>query len=253
MVTTNDSRKYVLKAKIPGSDPFWLEGMVLSAAEGRGYAKIHRSNPARGVLLLEQLGSQLYQLRLPLMQQLEIICYTLRHAWMPLPKGVQVVSGAEKADQLIRLVQSEWEAQGRPCRKETVDKAIEYARVRAAAFDPQNSVLLHGDAHAWNTLEVPGTHAKQFKFIDPDPVFGEFAYDLAIPMREWSTELLDGDPLVLGRERCTLLSRLSNVDPDAIWQWALIQRVSNGLLALRNASLAEEGRKALKVADAWAT
>lgn len=63
---------------------------------------------------------------------------------------------------------------------------------------------------------MPGDGPRRFKFVDPDGLFIEHAYDLGIPMREWGAELLAGDPLVLGRRRCRLLARLTGVAPEPI-------------------------------------
>lgn len=50
------------------------------------------------------------------------------------------------------------------------------------------------------------------------------ANDLAIPMRDWSDELLAGNLLCLGRERYAYLSAPTRMHPLAIWQWELLSR-----------------------------
>ena len=57
--------------------------------------------------------------------------------------------------------------------------ACRFADIRCRAFDPEIAVLAHGDPHACNTLVVPG-EPKRFKFVDPDGLFVERAYDLSI-------------------------------------------------------------------------
>jgi streptomycin 6-kinase len=111
-------------------------------------------------------------------------------------------------------------------------------------------VLVHGDAHQWNTLSAPDSMTG-FKFIDPDGVFAEHAFDLAIPMREWRGEMPDGDRLYLGRHRCRLLAGLTGVEQQAIWEWGVIQCVSNGLL-LMQIGLDGPASVSLAMADAWA-
>jgi len=123
------------------------------------------------------------------------------------------------------------------------------AERRAAAFDPDVRVLVHGDAHDHNTLQVPGTAA--FKFVDPDGLNAEPACDLAVPMREWSAELLAGDPLELGLVPCVRLSELTGVEAQAIWEWGAMERLSTGLLATK-LGYQPMGREMLAVADAWA-
>jgi streptomycin 6-kinase len=129
--------------------------------------------------------------------------------------------------------------------------ACEFARIRGRAHDPAAAVLAHGDAHAWNTLMVPDSEPHRFKFIDPDGLFIERGYDLGISMRGWSGELLAGDPVLLGGRRCLKLAQLTGVDPQPIWQWGFIERVSTGLV-LTQLGLSE-GHECLAVADAWSS
>jgi len=115
-------------------------------------------------------------------------------------------------------------------------------------------VLVHGEAHNVNTLEsLSEEHARAapFKFIDPDGLWAERAYNLGILMREWTDEFLTGADGVAGQERCAYLSSLTGVDRQAIWQWGMIERVSTGLLALQ-VGWTEVGADMLRVADAWA-
>ena len=44
---------------------------------------------------------------------------------------------------------------------------------------------------------------------------------------------------------------MTGQDPEAIWQWGVIERVSTGLFLLRTGQ-ACEGRDCLRVAEAWA-
>src|SRR5947209_13000550 len=200
-------------------------------------------------MLLERLGPLLAELGLPIDQQIQVICATLEQAWMPLPPGLQLVTGAEKASALASYIKKVWSKLGRPCSEKAFAAALRFAKVRRDIFDPATAVFAHGDAHAWNTLQVPNTHG--FKFVDPDGLFIERAHDLSISMREWSAELLAGDPVALGRQRCTLLSRLTGVEDEAIWQWGFIERLVNGLL-YKEIGPEENAAEFLAVAEAWA-
>jgi streptomycin 6-kinase len=248
---TAEGQDAVLKIAIPGLDPTASELRTLIAAEGRGYALVFRHDAARGAMLLERLGTQLNELGLPIDAQIEVICGTLLEAWTPLPEGARFMTGAEKANTLANFIEVTWRDLGEPCSARIIDVAWRFAEVRRRAFDPTTSVLAHGDAHAWNTLVVPGDGPRRFKFVDPDGLFIERAYDLAISMREWGAELLAGDPVLLGQDRCRQLARLTGVQPEPIWQWGFIERTSNGLLLLKLGldSLAHEF---FAVADAWA-
>jgi streptomycin 6-kinase len=246
---TDDGQDVVLKAVMPGFDPRRQELRTLRAANGKGYARLIRCDEAENLLLLERLGPQLHALEEDADRCIAVIYATLDDAWMPHPEGPPFVTGAEKALELAHLIESHWAAFGESFSEHTCDYALACAERRARAFDPAQSVLAHGDAHEWNTLQVPGSTA--FKFVDPDGAFAERAFDLAIPMREWGNALPKGNLLQLGRARCGLLARLAGVDPQPIWEWAMIQLVSNGL-SLREIGVEEAARTSLAIAEAWA-
>jgi streptomycin 6-kinase len=247
---TFDGLDVVLKIVIPGFDPTRQELRTLRAAMGRGYAKLIRSDDAANTMLLERLCAQLHELGLSADRQIEIICATLREAWMPVPEGQTFATGAEKVAELGQIIASSWSTLGKPCSERTIDLALTYVERRRRAFDPARSVLVHGDAHQWNTLSAPGS-ATGFKFIDPDGAFAERAFDLAIPMREWANETLNQDRLHLGRHRCRLLAEFTGVEQQPIWEWSVIQCVSNGL-SLKRMGLNEPASAQLGMADAWA-
>jgi streptomycin 6-kinase len=246
--TTADGRQAVLKilppapARMPAGE---LE--TLLAADGRGYAEVYAYNEAQAAVLLERLGAPLATLDLPINTQIAILCETLSQAWVAPPKGAQFTTGEEKARSLSQFIEATWQALAKPCPEHVIDAALRYAEARARSFDPHSAVLAHGDAHAWNTLLVPNSRPRRFKFIDPDGLFIERAYDLAIPMREWSEELLAGDTLRLAVERCQRLAMQTGVDEEPIWQWGFIERVSTALLCL-NVGL-EGGREMLTAAE----
>ena len=197
-------------------------------------------------MLQERLGPSLAELGVPVKAQIEAICATLARAW-EVDADPRLLSGADKARRLAAFIAATWEEVDRPCSERVVAQALSYADARGAAFDPKSSVLVHGDAQSSNTLSA-GTG---FKFVDPDGLFAERAYDLAIPMREWSRELLDGDALRLGRERCAYLSRLTGVAGQAIWEWGFVERVSTGLFAIQ-VGAGDMGRAMLQVSEEWA-
>jgi streptomycin 6-kinase len=200
-------------------------------------------------MLLERLGPQLAMLGLPIEDQIRVICWTLQQAWMPIPSGVRYPTGAEKASEISSYISTAWPRLGRPCSEKVVEIAFRFAEARRDAFDPTDSVLAHGDPHAWNTLLDAKTN--QYKFVDPDGLFIERAHDLSISMREWSAELLAGDLVASGRKRCALLSRLTGVQESAIWQWGFIERLVNGLRYIE-VGLEENAVGFLAVVEAWA-
>jgi streptomycin 6-kinase len=247
---TSSGEAAVLKIQMPIKPPFENELEPLLLADGRGYVRVLRHDRARRAMLQEPLGRRLSDLGLSTDAQMQLICATLRQAWVPATPQPWLNTGAQKAVWLAGFIGKLWEQLDRPCSQRVIDQATAFAQARATAYDPGRSVLVHGDAHADNTLQALDG-AGGFKLVDPDALFGEPAYDLAIPMRGWSAELLAGDPLALGRARCARLAALSGLDPDPIWQWGVIERVSTGLFLMKlNADA--EGREMLQVSEAWA-
>lgn len=241
----------VVKLEMPPYASFASEVRTLIAADGRGYVRLLEHDEERNAMLQERLGPSLRGFGMPVPTQIEILCATLRRAWgVPAPAGLP--SGAAKARWLSGFIAATWEEVNRPCSRRVIEQALAFAGTREAAFDPGAAVLVHGDAHSANALQDPGHAPARFKLVDPDGLLAEPAYDLAIPMREWSRELLDGDAARLGRERCAHLSRLTGVAPRGIWEWGFVERVSTGLLSIQ-VGADRFGREMLDVAEAWAT
>jgi len=246
---TIDGQPVALKIPIPGLVKAERERSLLQTASGRGYVRVLRHDPSSGAMLLERLGPQLAMLGLPIEEQIRVICQTLQHAWMPIPAGVRYPTGAEKASEMSSCISTAWPRLGQPCSEKVIEIALRFAESRRDAFDPADSVLAHGDPHAWNALLDPNTN--QCKFVDPDGLFIERARDLSISMREWSAELLAGDSVASGRKRCALLSRLTGVQQSAIWQWGFIERLVNGL-RYTEVGPEENAVEFLAVVEAWA-
>lgn len=243
-------RPAVLKIGLPGSESGRQEAQVLLAARGRGYAAIFRYDSTRRAMLLEKLGPPLSDLQLPVEEQMRIICTTLVRAWRPPPRGVRFQTGAEKAESLAEFIEQMVEKVGPISSSQVIDRAFAYAHSRKAAYSETSAVLAHGDAHASNTLRVPGPGPRRFKFIDPDGILIEPAYDLAILMRAWGAPLLEGNAAALGWERAQFLGDLTGVAPRATWEWGFIERVSTGLL-LKHLGQDEESAEYLAVAEQW--
>ena len=111
--------------------------------------------------------------------------------WRP-AAGSGLPTGADKARQLVDYVTTQWEELGHPCTEAAVEHALACAARRIAAHDDERAVLVHGDVHQLNALQVPGRDT--FKLVDPDGLLAEAECDLGVMMRNDPLELLDGDP-----------------------------------------------------------
>jgi streptomycin 6-kinase len=204
---------------------------VHQLAAGRGCARLLAHDPTVPAMLLERLGPDLHQLGYATPRVLEVVADTLRAFWRPVPPDCGLPTGPEKAQWLRDFITITWEQLDRPCSRDVIDRALGYCDERSAAFDPATAVMVHGDAHGWNTLSTPDGG---FAFVDPEGIISEPAHDLAVPMREYNEPLLAGDTDRLVRERAEMLGARCDVDPEPVLQWGFAERVSTGLANLRD-------------------
>ena len=233
--TAADGRALVLKVAAALDDgeraAFSRSVRAHRLAAGRGCAAVVDVDDAVPAMTLERLGPNLDVLGLPVPELLEVVAATLRTFWRPLDTDCGLPTGPQRAARLADGIVADWDELGRPCPRAVIDRALDCCAARTAAFDPASAVLIHGDAHGWNTLTAPeGGH----KFVDPEGVRGEPAQDLGVPMREYNGPLLAGPTSLLVRRRAELLAESCGVDAEAVWQWGLIERVSTGLANVRD-------------------
>ena len=246
-VRNDADARLVLKIGLPGS--LGTELAALRLAAGRGYVSLVDADPEYNALLLEHLDGKLVDAGLPVRRQQEIVLATARAAWHPVDDWSELMTGAAKAQWHLDFIVEQSSARNGACSPRLRDQALAYAQARLDAFDPASSVLVHGDAHAWNTLRVPGT-ATAWKLVDPDGYFMEPAYDLGISMREWIDEYRTGQPRALGEARAQWLGDETGIAQEPIWQWGLIELVSTGFVYLQLDEPAS-AKPYFEVAEAW--
>jgi streptomycin 6-kinase len=243
----------VLKLVIPrdgAADAARNEATVLRLAGGDGCARLLREDLTRGAMLLERLGPSLHDLHLPVRRRHDILAGAAARVWRPAPDS-GLPTGAEKARWLAAHVTSRWEALDHPCSAAAVEHALACAERRLHAHDDARAVLVHGDVHAWNALKsvetvetaAPGEPGG-FKLVDPDGLLAEPEYDLGVIAREDPEEYLHGDPARWVRR----LARRTGRDAAATWEWAVVERVSTGLICTA-IGLQPVGRLLLRAAD----
>lgn len=252
-VTTEDGVDAILKLMMPpveGNTVFEQEIEALTIANGIGYARLLNYDMNHRAVLLERLGSPLKDTEYPIKAQIEIICNTLKKSWgNPLLQDCNLQSSNEIINCFSNFIPNLWAELKSPCSRKLIDKALAFLQSRLLNSSLEKSVLIHGDAHNGNILQDLSQSQPSFKFVDPDGLVAEPAYDLGVLMREWLDDLTI-NPLENGRKRCLFLSEITDVDIQAIWEWGLIQAVSTGLFLIKNGQK-ESGLQMLKVAEAW--
>jgi streptomycin 6-kinase len=232
---TVDGRDAVVKLSVP--DPaFTRQIQTLAAARGRGYVRLLAHDAGNYAVLLEALGPPLHRLGLAPEVQIDTLCEMLPAAWrVPAPTGTNAEPALNKARSLAELVARLWEDLGHPCSERVTEYALLCAERRAAVFDPERCVIVHGDAASANAVQVLAPRAgaeSGFVFVDPDGFLGDPTYDLGVVLRDWCPELLAGDAPSVAHRYCRQMAARTGMDVAAIWEWGFLERVSTGLYVL---------------------
>ena len=205
--TDSFGRQCVLKVAMPldmsERDDFERSVRAHELAAGQGCAVLLAHDTSASAMLLERLGPNLAELGLAVPEILEAIAATLCSFWRPITAGEGLRTGGDQARWLSSFIATTWEELGRPCERVVIDQALALCDRRAAAFDPNRAVLVHGDAHGWNTLDAgSGT----YKFVDVEGLCSEREHDLGVVMREYNEVFMTADTPRLVRDRAALLA-----------------------------------------------
>jgi len=246
---TNRGKLAVLKISIPDSFGLRKEVAMLPLVAGKGYPKLYNYDAKEAIFLLEKLGPSLAAAPIPLTQKLAISCQVLKKSWLKTDNSLQLTTGLEKANWLFNFIEKLYQEFPNTISQKAIFRAFQFIEARKDCFDIGNCVLVHGDAHFDNILA--SLEDNSYKLIDPEGLFAEPAYDLAIPMRENNEGILGKDILKAGRERSELLAKLTDIEEIAIWQWGFIERISTGLY-LKKLGYQKESQETLDIAAIWA-
>ena len=247
---TETGEPCVLKVEIPDlTETEFMYGIhALRIANGHGYARLIAYDKEKRACLTERLGRPLKQLGYTVEEQIKIICRALVQTWA-MPVGDAVLQqGDGSINWFAAYIPQTWENLGRPCPQEVIDRALACMEARKRQRDPAAYVVLHGDAHNNNTLEVPGQPG-MFKLIDSEGILYEKAYDLGVLMREWPEEYRE-NPAAAQHKRADLLHNLTGVDTDAILDWGYLQMVTTALVLLQSGETVLS-KEMLDIAKAW--
>ncbi|GHF83959.1 kinase [Kitasatospora xanthocidica] len=204
------------------------EHAALSHWAGRGAVLLLAADPAEGVLLLERLHGEIPLRSLAEPKAMLEATSLLHRLWVEPPDGHPFPVLAERVAATADRV---GEQRSHPAVAEAqalVTKALDTARDLAGSAG--ESFLLHGDFHHGNVLAADRA---PWLAIDPRPVVGERAYDLARLAMDRADTLLGspGVPAAL-RRRLHQLSEALDVDRDRLRGWTLFRAVDLALRAL---------------------
>jgi streptomycin 6-kinase len=216
-----DGTPAVLKVGVPGRDT-GPEATALRLANGEGCARLLSEDASRSALLMERLGTPMYDMVADPATRIDLLCDVAVRLWRPVDAEIDLPTGAQLAAQYAERLPQLWEQAGRPCSSATVADALTCMERRRTAHDDRTAVLVHGDIHEMNALQASDG---SYKLIDPNGRRAEPACDLGTIVR-CNPGL--GDDL---RKRTEHLAARTGVDATAIWDWGTIHRVVSGVYA----------------------
>ncbi|WP_088289854.1 aminoglycoside phosphotransferase family protein [Kineosporia sp. A_224] len=223
-VVGEGGQRAVLKIAEPGDQD--VAARIMTAAHGRGYARVLDWDAGRGALLLERLGPMLSARTRTLHEQGPVVVALLQQAWqVPLDSG-RPFEG--KASGLLSILADLGPRYG-AAHGDVLRQATLHAERLAATERPE--VVCHGDPHANNVLR----RGEDWALIDPDGFVGERSYDVAVVVRDACAELAaaeaaaPGSATTLLRSECRRLAGSAGADPERVWAWAYVERVTSGL------------------------
>lgn len=222
-----DGAAAVLKTGLPTPQTA-QEHAALAHWAGHGAVLLLDADPAEGVLLLERLHGDIPLRSLPEAKAMLEATSLLTRLWVPPAEGHPFTRLADHATALAAELRRRAPLAGAADARPLVDEALEIADALLA--DQPEQLLLHGDFHHGNVLAADRA---PWLAIDPKPLVGERAYDLAWLVQD-RMDTLVGSPGQRGavRRRLRDLARAVEVELDRLRGWTLVRTVSAGLWSL---------------------
>lgn len=220
-VTCSDGEPAVLKLNFPEEESA-READALEHWRGEGAVRLLEFDRDRNALLLERAdpGTPLWDVADDEDATL-IAASVLRRLWRhPPPDGHPFRLLAAEAGEWTAQIRSDWETLGRPFEESIVDSAAESARELAGS--QAEVVVCHQDLQGSNVLRA---QREPWLAIDPKPIVGEPAFDVAslIRDRRWA---ISGTVI---RKRLDLLAVDLDLDRERMRGWGLVHALHWGI------------------------
>jgi len=215
-VERSDGSEAVLKIGLP-QDEARFEAQALRCLDGRGAVRLLRASDDGFSLLLERCrpGTDLWSLGDE--DGNAVACRMLARLWREPDSSAPFMSLSDYVatwwDDLPRLTATAGYA------GDIVAEAV--ARGRDLAASQPRSVLLHGDFHPGNVLAA---QREPWLFIDPKPLVGEPAYDLAQWLYNRARFVIQSDDAVaVLRRQIDHFAADLGLNPARIAGWAFVK------------------------------
>ncbi|MET8628175.1 aminoglycoside phosphotransferase family protein [Kitasatospora sp. NPDC004669] len=205
------------------------EHTALTHWAGRGAVLLLDADPAEGVLLLERLHGEIPLRSLAEPKAMLEATSLLHRLWVELPDGpAPYPTPADRVTDTATRLTRHRDDPVATAAQSLITEAL--ATAEALADSATETFLLHGDFHHGNVLAADRA---PWLAIDPRPLAGERAYDLARLALDRADTLLGspGAPAAV-RRRLHQLADALDVDPDRLRGWTLFRSADLALRAL---------------------
>jgi streptomycin 6-kinase len=197
------------------------EADALEYWRGEGAVRLLAVDHARNALLVERAlpGTSLWEIEDD-EQASAIAASVLMRLWRPPPEPSPFRMLAAEAARWVAQVRAGWEALGRPFERALIEAAEAAAR-ELAASQPE-LVVCHQDFQGSNVLRA---EREPWLAIDPKPIVGERAFDVASLLRDrrWS---ISHDVI---RRRLDVLAAELGLDRERMRGWGVIHALHWGV------------------------
>jgi streptomycin 6-kinase len=221
-----DGTPAVLKLTFPDAESEH-EAAALAHWDGTGAVRLLAADAERRALLLERCvpGGQLWAVADEAEADVAAAA-VLRRLWRPPPERHDFRALEGEARRWAAELPARYERHGRPFDRALLDRAVAWIGELLAAPDG-DAVVVHQDLHGGNVLRaVRGP----WLAIDPKPLVGERAFDVASLLRDRRPELArDPAPVRRMRRRLDRLAGELGLDRERMRRWAVVHALAWGM------------------------
>lgn len=196
-----------------------LEAAALRVYDGDGAARLLEADEERGALLLEWLDPEWSLIGLEELEACRIASRLALRLWKPALPGVAFDQLDDVAERWAGELVARNEGFGHPVTPRVVAEAVELLPWLVETSPPPR--LLHRDLHHGNVL---AGRREPWLVIDPKPIVGDPAFDLAAMLRGRLEESAEGM-----ERRFRVLCAETGLDPVRVRGWGLAKTIAWGL------------------------
>jgi streptomycin 6-kinase len=203
------------------------EGAALAHWGGAGAVRLLAADAERRALLLERCipGGRLWAVGDEAEADVAAAAVLRRLSRSP-PEGHDFRPLAGEARRWAAELPARYERHGRPFDRSVLDRAVAWIGELLASPDG-DPVVVHQDLHGGNVLRAV---REPYLAIDPKPLVGERAFDVASLLRDRRPELAhDPAPVRRMRRRLDRLAGELGLDRERMRRWAVVHALAWGM------------------------